>query len=248
MPRGGGFSLNYLGITSKKPGRTVRLMLPFSMRCTTCLDYIYKGRKFNARKETCPEKYLDRVEIFRFHVKCPSCYAEITYRTDPQNADYVAEHGCTRNYEPWKEQEKETKALKIKREFEEKYKPLKAVESKAVDSKREIDLAEAIENLQSARDRLESIQNDPSILKKHFEEEEEELDSDDLEDEALIMETFSPLAYRKELLTEKSASTKTKEQPTPIRKLQPLPVCVKKPSRLDPKSIGIRPRNATSNK
>lgn len=259
MPRGGGYSLKDLGITSKKPGRTVRLMLPFSMRCTTCLDYIYKGRKFNARKETCAEKYLGRVEIYRFHIKCPSCYAEITYRTDPQNADYAAEHGCTRNYEPWKEQEKESKALRIKREFEEKYQPMKAVESKAIDSKREIDLAEAIENLQSSRDQLESIQNDPSILRNHLKGEEEDLYSEEIEDEELIMQTFGPIAFRKATEdtsphTELSKSfsppnieipkTNSKDgeitRPIIITK-KPPPICVKK-SRLDPKSIGIRPR------
>ena len=244
LPRGGGLSLKHLGITSKKPGRTVRLMLPFSMRCTTCLDYIYKGRKFNARKETCPEKYLNRVEMYRFHVKCPSCYAEITYRTDPENADYVAEHGCTRNYEPWKEQEKESKAMRIKREFEEKYQPLKAVESKAIDSKREIDLAEAIENLQSARNRLEALKNDSSIFQR-VEEEEEELDSEELEDETLIMQTFGPMAIRKAPLTEdpipETPLTKQDELKPLVKKLAPPPVVVRKP-RLDPKSIGIRPR------
>ncbi len=28
--------------------QTVRLMAPFSMCCTQCGEYIYKGRKFNA--------------------------------------------------------------------------------------------------------------------------------------------------------------------------------------------------------
>ena len=55
----------------------VRLMAPFSMKCTTCGEYIYKGRKFNARmsdpnnprreheanypagKETTDEKYYN---------------------------------------------------------------------------------------------------------------------------------------------------------------------------------------------
>lgn len=27
-------------------------MAPFSMRCNACGEYIYKGKKFNARKET----------------------------------------------------------------------------------------------------------------------------------------------------------------------------------------------------
>ena len=36
----------------KDAQQTVRLMAPFSMRCNTCGEYIYKGKKFNARKET----------------------------------------------------------------------------------------------------------------------------------------------------------------------------------------------------
>lgn len=31
--------------------QTVRLMAPFSMKCLSCGEFIYKGRKFNARKE-----------------------------------------------------------------------------------------------------------------------------------------------------------------------------------------------------
>ena len=29
----------------------IRLMAPCNMRCTTCGEYIYKGRKFNARSD-----------------------------------------------------------------------------------------------------------------------------------------------------------------------------------------------------
>lgn len=41
--------------------QTVRLMAPFSMKCTSCGEFIYKGRKFNSRKETrADDKYLVR--------------------------------------------------------------------------------------------------------------------------------------------------------------------------------------------
>jgi hypothetical protein len=48
--------------------QTVRLMAPFSMKCTSCGEFIYKGRKFNSRKETRPDdKYLVRPRSGRWH-------------------------------------------------------------------------------------------------------------------------------------------------------------------------------------
>ncbi|KAL9127547.1 MAG: hypothetical protein Q9175_007710, partial [Cornicularia normoerica] len=51
---------------------TVRLMAPFSMKCMSCGEYIYKGRKFNSRKETTDEKYLN-IPIYRFYIRCTRC-------------------------------------------------------------------------------------------------------------------------------------------------------------------------------
>ncbi|KNC69289.1 hypothetical protein SARC_18202, partial [Sphaeroforma arctica JP610] len=65
------------------------------MRCITCGVYIYKATKFNARKETVEgEEYLG-IKIFRFYIRCPKCHQEITFKTDPENADYVPENGVT---------------------------------------------------------------------------------------------------------------------------------------------------------
>src|SRR5579871_5827999 len=69
---------------------TVRLMAPFSMRCTSCGEYIYKGRKFNARKEHTDEKYYS-ISIYRFYIRCTRCSSEIVFKTDPKNMDYECE-------------------------------------------------------------------------------------------------------------------------------------------------------------
>lgn len=65
--------------------RTVRLMAPYSMRCNTCGEFIYKGKKFNARKEIIWGEEYYGIKVFRFYIKCTRCSAEITFRTDPKN-------------------------------------------------------------------------------------------------------------------------------------------------------------------
>ena len=81
-------------------------MAPFSMKCTACGEYIYKGRKFNARKETTDEKYL-KIQIYRFYIRCTRCSGEITFKTDPKNMDYTCERGAKRNFEPWRGREQD---------------------------------------------------------------------------------------------------------------------------------------------
>ena len=67
----------------------IRMMLPMSICCNTCGNYITKGTKFNARKEDAiGEEYLG-LKVFRFYFRCSRCSAEIAMKTDPKNADYV---------------------------------------------------------------------------------------------------------------------------------------------------------------
>lgn len=69
------------------------MMLPMSVRCSTCGTFMYKGTKFNTRKEdVVGEDYLG-IQVFRFYYRCAHCSAEFCMKTDPKNADYVMEKG-----------------------------------------------------------------------------------------------------------------------------------------------------------
>ena len=163
------------GLGGPKPKQhTVRLMAPFSMLCNTCGEFIYKGRKFNARKETVDEEMYLTIKIYRFYVRCPQCGAEITFKTDPKNADYVAEHGAKRNFEPWREEEQVTEAMRIKRQLEEENNPLKALENKAIDSKREIDIAEGLDELRTVNARLEHVDTDALLISLQEKQKDEQ--------------------------------------------------------------------------
>ena len=72
----------------------IRMMLPFSLSCSTCNHFMYQGKKFNSQKEYCEgEDYLG-IKRFRFYMKCEMCKATFIIKTDPKNTDYEAEAGC----------------------------------------------------------------------------------------------------------------------------------------------------------
>ncbi|XP_038895471.1 splicing factor YJU2 [Benincasa hispida] len=163
----------------------VRMMLPMSIRCNTCGNYIYKGTKFNSRKEdVIGETYLG-IQIFRFYFKCTRCSAELTIKTDPQNSDYVVESGATRNFEPWREEDEAFEKEKHKRNAEEMGDPMKSLENRTLDSKREMDILAALDEMKSMKSRHANVSIDSMLmaLQRTTAEKEKKLEE---EDEALI--------------------------------------------------------------
>merc|ERR1719305_2115138 len=54
---------------------------------------MYRGKKFNSRKEdVIGDDYLG-IKKYRFYIKCCVCNNEIAFKTDPKNQDYVCESG-----------------------------------------------------------------------------------------------------------------------------------------------------------
>ncbi|KAJ3413512.1 hypothetical protein HDV05_007895 [Chytridiales sp. JEL 0842] len=141
----------------KEEKHKVRLMTPFSMRCEKCGDYIYKGKKFNAMKERVEgEDYLG-IHIFRFYIRCPRCALQITFKTDPMNSDYVAERGAQRNFEPWREGAEADEEKAKEKMQEEENNPMKALENRTLDSKREMDILDALDEIRTKNAQNERV-------------------------------------------------------------------------------------------
>ncbi|KAJ9474376.1 Splicing factor YJU2 [Pseudozyma hubeiensis] len=160
----------------KDAQQTVRLMAPYSMRCNSCGEYIYKGKKFNARKELVLGEDYYGIKIFRFYIRCTQCSAEITFKTDPKNADYTAEHGASRNFVPTKEDgvedEGEEKLLTEEEKLERKLEkmegdPMKQLEARTLDSRREMEILDALQDIRTRNARLERVDTDAVLAKLH---------------------------------------------------------------------------------
>jgi hypothetical protein len=164
-------------------------MAPFNMRCKTCGEYIYRGKKFNARKEDVIGKMYLGIQIYRFYIKCTKCLAEITFLTDPENQDYEMEYGAIRNFECIRLAEKQAEAEAKQAKEEEENNPMKILENRTRDSRREMAVLETLEDLKEMN--AAHLTVDPNILlqeeekiRKTIEEQERE------EDEAEIRRIF----------------------------------------------------------
>ncbi|KAB2039439.1 hypothetical protein ES319_D02G009400v1 [Gossypium barbadense] len=129
------------------------------------------------------------IQIFRFYFKCTKCSAEMTIKTDPQNSDYVVESGATRNFEPWRAEDAEAEKERWKRESEEMGDAMKSLENRTLDSKREMDILAALDEMKSMKSRHATVSVDSMLeaLQRTAAEKEKKIEE---EDEALIKSIF----------------------------------------------------------
>ena len=226
--------------------QTVRLMTPYSMRCNTCGEYIYRGKKFNARKEDSQENYLG-IKIFRFYIRCTRCAAEITFKTDPKNMDYTAERGASRNFEPWREEKKEETEEERFARLEEEANPMKDLEVKQMDSKREMEVMDALDQVRASNARIDKAQrelNPDAILKlvrrddeEGKETEEERLAREDAEIARRAFEGADGETVRR--ITEASTTNEVKLSPVSLLQTPPTVHVFAKPLVRKRKEVGM---------
>lgn len=126
---------------------TVRMMAPFNMTCLTCGEYIYRGKKFNARKEDVEGEDYCGIRIYRFYIKCTRCLQEISFKTDPKNTDYEMEAGAKRNFMALKLAQEQEKREEEELKEEEANNPMTLLENRTQQSKMELELMESLEEL-----------------------------------------------------------------------------------------------------
>lgn len=226
------------------------------MKCTQCGEYIYKGRKFNARKETTEEKYLS-IPIYRFYIRCTRCSGEITFKTDPKNMDYVCERGAKRNFEPWRENkpenanETEEEMLdRLEREENEERERLERdkmaeLEEKMLDSKREMAVADALDEIRTRNARIErgEARGEEVALAHVRDEAEEARRKAEQEDEEAARRAFMTATGEKvkrlveeDVVDDKAATKETAPPPSFAR--------VKKPKKPFSAGLGIKKKSS----
>ena len=67
-------------------------------------------------------------------------------RTDPKNHDYIIEYGASRNYDIWKDLE-QAKMILDEEKQKMKSDPMAHLEARTLESKKEMEVQEALENL-----------------------------------------------------------------------------------------------------
>lgn len=199
---------------------TVRLMAPFNMRCKTCGEYIYKGKKFNARKEDVEgDDYLG-IRIYRFYIKCTRCLQEISFKTDPKNTDYEIEAGATRNFMALKLAEEQAQREEDEEKEEEATNPMKLLEKRTLQSKQELELLESLEELKDLNRRQQTIdydqmleQYDTETARQRTVKEQEELD------EQYIKSIFGKRQLTGTVVEEEVEEVNEEETAEPVRKV-----------------------------
>lgn len=157
------------------------------------------------------------VKIFRFYIKCTRCSSEITFKTDPKNTDYSVEHGAQRNFEPWRESDaitQETEEERLNRLEEEEREEeengptgtggdaMSALESRTIDSKREMDILDKLQEIRGRNARLEranpdevleriSSRRDPTLMDEEERQAELQRLQEEEEDEELVKKYFA---------------------------------------------------------
>merc|ERR1712113_1273121 len=154
----------------------VRMMMAMNVQCLTCGTFIYKGTKFNMRKEDVHDEDYLGLQLYRFYFRCPHCSSEISLKTDPMNCDYLVEYGAHRTAE-----DLNTNQIEMKDKYNVDQKATDIISNLENDNKETIKQTEYhddIESIRAIRDKQNNLRIDTilnAIQRKSKSEDEKEL-------------------------------------------------------------------------
>ena len=195
-----------LPVRAIRPKRTagarqlqIRMMLPFTMRCGHCDEFLFIATKFNSRCEKVQGTTQLGLNAYRFYGNCKHCKGEFVFRTDPEKSDYVLESGGVRSYEAFKDAElAEMQVAEAKAEGEATNEG-QALENKIYDTAEEMRRIEELGELRSINKR-EARRNEAihlaidRVAKAAFDEAAPQ----ELEDEEAVAEEFRNLKKQRQ--------------------------------------------------
>ena len=82
-------------------------------------------------------------------------------KTDPKNSDYVVEAGASRNYEMWKDTTEDDEAKA--KAMDEAGNEMRALENRTEESKREMDIMAALDEMRSLNARHAGVSNTDAL-------------------------------------------------------------------------------------
>ena len=181
----------------------VRMMLPMTMKCYTCGHYTYIGTKCNMKVEPVQDEDYLGITLYRFYYRCSNCYSQITFKTDPKNNDYTAEIGASRNHEPWKDIMLAEEEYKNNKKLEMKDDQMKNLEYRTYDSKREMDILEATDQVKELNRREAHIDFNYLIKKvresNKEKEKKEKKNKENIQERKEIEKMFKNLKNQKNI-------------------------------------------------
>jgi hypothetical protein len=191
-----------LPVKAIRPKRTagarqmsIRMMMPFTMRCSSCGEYMYIATKFNSRCEKVQGTTALGLNAYRFFGSCKHCKAEFSFRTDPEHSDYVLESGGARTYEAFKDADYAEAEVARAKAQEEGNSESVALESKIYDTAEEMRRIEELGELKAInkREARRDVAIDVALEKLSREIEEENLAAIRAQEEAEFEEEFRTL-------------------------------------------------------
>ncbi|SCM23051.1 conserved Plasmodium protein, unknown function [Plasmodium chabaudi adami] len=158
----------------KKKFLNIRMMYPFTLKCSKCKAFTYVGTKFNSRVEKLKDETYLNIPIWQFYGKCSECRNEFVFKTDPKNGDYILIEGGIRTYDAHKEQEVADEYYRTNENGKEEDK-VKNIEKQSYNALQELKTNEQLEELQNMNKRhIDKFSSINKALNKLYEKNEME--------------------------------------------------------------------------